>query len=575
MKTFLDYGIYINQSQGGEQKTKCPQCTPNRKKQHLKDLAVNISKGVWKCHHCGWSGSLPKISPDHLKQYQAATQKVYSTPAPIENYEIPAIMVDYFKQRGISQVILEMCGVTYEQEFMSQTGKKENCIVFNYFINGKLINKKFRAKNKRMRMVKNARLVMYSPLAKDKNHKYEGDLYITEGEPDCLTLIEAGIKNAMSIPNGAPPLNTNLNKYDFSYLESLQEIMPDYEKVFLVMDNDEPGERLRDELARRLGIEICHKAVYPEDCKDINEVLQKYGKETVVRIIENCEAYPIKGKYNVKQLWKQVINLYENGYDSGLSIGWRNVEKLYNIKRQQITVITGIPSAGKSAFMDNIIINLAKQHEFKSAIFSPENYPFERHIASLSEIYIGKSFDKNNENCVEYDDIFPALEWLHSHFCFLMPEDDDNCTIDDILRLARAAVFRDGIDGLLIDPWNEIEHNRGFLSETEYVSKMLTKVRKFSRLNNIHIWIVAHPTKLPKNKDGDYPIPTPYDISGSANWRNKADNCLCVHRDDQNRVTKLLIQKIRFKEVGQLGVAEFVYDMNNGRFNPLDIFHKI
>lgn len=104
---------------------------------------------------------------------------------------------------------------------------------------------------------------------------------------------------------------------------------------------------------------------------------------------------------------------------------------------------------------------------------------------------------------------------------------------------------------------------------TEYISQSLTKVRRFARTYGVHVWLVAHPTKLVKDTKGCYPVPTPYDVSGSAHWRNKADNCLCVWRDvaqSECRVVDIHVQKIRFQEIGKPGKATLAYDYATGRY---------
>ena len=107
--------------------------------------------------------------------------------------------------------------------------------------------------------------------------------------------------------------------------------------------------------------------------------------------------------------------------------------------------------------------------------------------------------------------------------------------------------------------WNEVEHCFKGLSETQYISQELTKIRRFARFNGIHIWVVAHPTKLSKNASGQYDPPTMYDIAGGAHWRNKADNGICVYRDFQTNITEIIVQKIRFKEIGKLGSVSLKY----------------
>ena len=121
----------------------------------------------------------------------------------------------------------------------------------------------------------------------------------------------------------------------------------------------------------------------------------------------------------------------------------------------------------------------------------------------------------------------------------------------------------------MLDPWNEFDHRRpATLTETEYISECLGKLRRFARSHQLHIWLVAHPMKLRRREDETYPVPTPYDISGSAHWRNKADNCLCVWRDEQNPQdpVKLYVQKIRFREVGTVGVVDLQFNPVNGRY---------
>ena len=507
--TFSDYGIIINHNGGKQQKVTCPDCTPHRKKKKTKDLAVNTETGIWFCHHCGWKGSL-NIKKRIEEIRMDIPKKVYKKPKKIKVFDIGEDVVHWFMGRLISRATLLNCGVTEEESFMPQTGKKENCVVFNYFIDGELINKKYRDGRKNMKMAKDARLVFYAPLAKNK-HEYGQDIYITEGEPDCLTMIELGYNNSLSAPNGAPPENADLKNVDFSYLESLSEISPGFKKVYLVMDNDAVGARFRDEVARRIGYERCYKAIYPDDCKDINDVLVKHGEKTAKEVIENCEPYPISGKYDVSQLYSDVYNLWCNGFKPGHSTGFISIDSIYTVREGEFTIITGIPSHGKSSLLDHLIVNIANSQNWSIGIFSPENYPLERHIAKLCEIKVGKPFDKNYRGFMSEEELTEAVQWCNKYFHFILPDEEENQTIDTILNLAKASIFKDGIKGLVIDPWNEIEHELNGESETVYISKTLSKIRKFCRVNNVHIWIVAHPTKLQKNKKGEYPVPTPYD----------------------------------------------------------------
>jgi twinkle protein len=138
-----------------------------------------------------------------------------------------------------------------------------------------------------------------------------------------------------------------------------------------------------------------------------------------------------------------------------------------------------------------------------------------------------------------------------------------------LLLQGKALVTRHGIRGLIIDPWNEFDHSRPLgETETEYISTSLGQIRRFGRAHGVHVWLVAHPQKLYRDPVNGYPIPTPYDILGSAHWRNKADNCLTVWRDemDPESPVQIHVQKVRFREVGSPGLVQLRFNSLNGQY---------
>jgi twinkle protein len=145
-----------------------------------------------------------------------------------------------------------------------------------------------------------------------------------------------------------------------------------------------------------------------------------------------------------------------------------------------------------------------------------------------------------------------AKAWLNEHFHFIMPEEP---SLDSVLAKAKVLVRRHGMKGLIIDPYNELDHTKrkDGVNETEYVSSFLTQMRKFARENSIHIWLVAHPAKLMKDNKGIYPVPDGYTVSGSAHFYNKADNIIAVHRDLTvvNAATEVHVQKVRSRWLGK------------------------
>lgn len=253
------------------------------------------------------------------------------------------------------------------------------------------------------------------------------------------------------------------------------------------------------------------------------------------------------------------------GLQKGMSTGWRSVDELYTVRPREWTLVTGIPSHGKSTWLDNLMVNLSTSEElWHFAIFSAENLPLERHAATLISQFKRKPLEELTDK--EYRD---AQVWLDLGFAFICPREEDY-TVDRILELAHLAVQEDPlIKGVVIDPWNELDHSRpSSMNETEHVSRCLTRIRRFARDHEVHVFLVAHPTKLRKMQNTEeYPVPTPYDVSGSAHFRNKADCCICVWRDleDPANQTTIYVQKIRFREIGKVGSCVLNYDWRSGR----------
>lgn len=285
--------------------------------------------------------------------------------------------------------------------------------------------------------------------------------------------------------------------------------------------------------------------------------------------------YIIEGVYDALECADDIEDLYLNGPKPGLNTGLANLDAHYRPKKGNWTVITGVPGSGKSTLLDTILVNLSELHGWKHLVISPEHQPISRHIGALTGIKARQTFHKDYLSEEAY---FSALEFIQEHFRFIKPPDED-FTPSYILDLAKF-VDDDGFkfDSISIDPWNEMEHKRPQqFNETEYVSYALSRFRRYVRDYYKHIFLVAHPTKLRKieKKNADfeesskpqYPVVTPYDISGSAHFFNKCDNALSVWRDKyaHDTLMRVYIQKIRFRECGSIGEAELRFDWHSGR----------
>lgn len=557
MATFSDFGIEVPPgATGGEIRTTCPQCSGERKKSREKCLSVSLSDGVWNCHHCGWSGGLKNKNV-----------KIFTRPKFEYKEKINESLVAWFKGRGISEKTL-----IDNKIYLGNFGGGKKSIQFPYFKNGQVVNIKHRTRDKQFRQEKNAEKCLYrfDAIKLGKG----GSLIISEGEIDALSFVEAGFEYAASIPDGAPSPNTKNFTTKFDFLKSAEKIFDQYEKIIIATDNDPPGITARNELARRIGPERCLKVDYPEGCKDANDVLVKHGTDGIKNIIKNARPLPISGVITQDEMRDEVLDFYRNGMKSGIKTGWSSIDKLYTVFPGQLTVVTGIPNSGKSNWLDNLVLNLAISEGWKIAMFSPENWPPYIHTSTLAEKMLRKPFRNSwysRSDPMTENQLNSAITELNEYIFEIMPK-DEIMTVDVILKKTEQLILRYGINGLVIDPWNEVEHDIGMMREDQYISISLGKIRRFARLHGIHIWIVAHPKNLTKpvsngkeNTGDKYPPPTMYDISGGAHWRNKADNGICVDRPDKElHVTDIYIQKIRFKWVGKIGLATLRYSNDCG-----------
>lgn len=254
---------------------------------------------------------------------------------------------------------------------------------------------------------------------------------------------------------------------------------------------------------------------------------------------------------------------------SGFSTGWNTLDEYWKHKPGNLVIVTGVPMSGKSEWLDQIVINAINKHGWKFCIFSPENYPPEFHFQKLAEKLIGKPmFEKWGKQAMSMDDLKKSMDKLSEHITVITPE-ESGLSIDAILNKIRMAKKLYGCDVAIIDPYNEVEHKRNTkISETEYISEFLSKVRNFGRLHDIEMIVVAHPTKLPMQDDGEYKVPSLYDISGSANFRNKADIGITIWRSYQRKdnLTEVHITKVRDKNIGRLGKVIFEWDYATGTY---------
>ena len=555
MINFDKLNINTNGRTSGRMKTHCPQCHDRRRDKRDRSLSVNLDTGMFYCHYCNWKGSA-QSQPDPL-QRRGGTMPQGSSSLSFGEGRGEAVLsdtiVDWFaRERHIPVGTLLAAGITSAEEYMPQTGRKELCACFNYYENGRPANTKFRDLRKNFKLVAGAELIPYNI----DGIRGTEECIIVEGEIDALSFMAIGRTDVVSVPGGA---NRNLTWMD-RFIESHFE---DKRAIYICVDNDRKGQELRDELVRRLGAERC-RIVDLTPAKDANQVLcQPGGAEALKAALQAAPEVPLEGVYTAEDIAEDLRAIFENGLGSGADTGWENLDSLCTFEHGRTCVVTGIPGAGKSEFVDELVLRLALRHHWRVAFFSPENMPLSYHMHKLAEKLIGTRFRKGSVTPLQYA---ATTRYLQENVVSILPKDD--FTVDNILAKARQLVSRRGTRVFAFDPVNSIEHliARGE-SETQYMNAFMNKLTQFARRHHCLVILVAHPRKMGR-EPGTNRTSTPdmYDVSGSAAFYNKCDFGLVVERNRDLNITRIHVEKVKYKHLGDKGTASFVYNRANGRF---------
>ena len=548
---FNQHNLDVGKAQGI-----CPLCSSERKPENRKQKCASYDweRGLGTCHHCDSTFQL------HSYQRKGSALKDYARPDALDvadPKQLGSKVYEWFKSRGISQKTLDELNVTEGKEFMPQTGKSENTIQFNYIMGDELINVKYRDGRKNFKLYKGAEKIFYNI---NSIVGYD-DCIITEGEMDVLALHEAGIKNAISVPNGA-----TLNSNNLDYLDNCIDYFENKDKVIPAVDNDEPGQALQQEFIRRLGAEVCYLVTF-EDCKDANEYLIKYGKEKLVKRIEGARPVPLENVTTLKDIEDEITDFVRNGFKRGYQVGLSNFDNIFSTYTGQFITVTGIPSSGKSDFVDQMVVGYNQNYGWKTAFASPENAPTYLHAHKLMRKVWQDMPRKHDIGTSKWNQV---AEHVNDNFFFI---DMERYTLESVLRKGAELVKRKGIKCLVIDPFNKV---RDVDCKTEdvnrYTMEYLTKIETFAKKYDVLVFIVAHPTKMYKDSNGKIEEPTMYNIKGGGEWYDASYHGILVHRDYENKTVKAKILKVKFQNLGENGAeAHFTWEPKSGCFIPHEI----
>ena len=529
----------------------CPLCSPDRqpKNQKAQCASYDWDRGLGTCHNCDTSFQL------HTYNRKGASEKVYIRPDAIVQFDDVSTNAEtWFGTRGISKQTLQDLQVTEGQEWMPQTSKMENTIKFNYFMGDQLINVKYRDGRKNFKLYKGAEKVFYNI---NSIVGYD-ECIIVEGEMDVLALHEAGVKNVISVPNGA-----TLNSNNLDYLDNCIDYFEDKTKIILAVDADEAGNALKHEFIRRLGAEACYTVDFA-DCKDANDYLIKHSADMLRSAIHAAKQVPLEGVSTLYDIEDELKDFVKNGFKPGFQVGLKNFDDIFSTYTGQFITVTGIPSSGKSDFVDQMCVGYNANYGWKTAFASPENAPTYLHAHKLMRKVWQ---DMPSPDDIDGEQWNKVADHVNDNFFFI---DMERYTLDHVLQKGAELVKRKGIKCLVIDPFNKV---RDVNCKTEdvnrYTMEYLTKIEIFAKKYDVLVFIVAHPTKMYKGSDGKIEEPTMYNIKGGGEWYDASYHGLLIHRDYEAKTVKAKVLKVKFQNLGENGAeAYFKWEPRSGCFLP-------
>jgi twinkle protein len=453
--------------------------------------------------------------------------------------------VQWLEARGLDVEIAQRLGA------VSLTGRSgSECIGFVTTVEGQYRQTKVRPLAQKDFFVKEkgaeAAFWNHDVLLDDTLHGQP--IVITEGEPDCIAAVQAGFVRSISLPNGTGS--------PASVVETIRPLIGVDDIVILAVDGDEPGRQMLADLSVNIGKARCKFVTYPDGCKDLNDVLLRHGDGGVGEVLDMAKWVKVSGAYHLNDLPPPPRR---EAHTTGISC----LDPHFKIRRGDMTVVTGIPGHGKSTFVNDLVCRVAEKHGWNIGMASFETDDDDMRRA-LREWYNSKP-----EAMQHPAEIAEADAWIRRRFVFFRPDEDELGDLAWVAEMTKIAAIRFDCRIQVIDPWNELDHARPpAMSLTEYVGFAIKKLRKLAKKLNIHLIVVAHPTKLEVNRDGETAIPGMYSISDSAHWANKPDAGIVIHapRPGESPLMCRIAKSRHHDQIGKPGDVWLNYSPYDRRF---------
>lgn len=436
--------------------------------------------------------------------------------------------------RGLDLALCQRYGVRSHGE----------AVAFDYLVDGSVHNTKHRFGKGNMPWAKTGAPLVLWNVDTLKGDASERELIITEGEFDALACIQAGFLDVVSVPNGAPSSEKEEGEARYKYLFKGDQIRPEidkFRKIVLAVDGDEKGGYLREALAVRLGEERCFWVEWPGDCKDANDVLRIHGARHLSELIDNARRMFVDEVATLDD----IPNPPE---ERAFHLGLVGLEEHLKFPRKGFVTVLGPYESGKSTLLRQIAYNMASIHGWKTAITCFEESAKWRTVNAFRKIVLGKSRDRWSDQ-----DIRTADNWIRKNLIFIQKAKRQLMDGARLIKRLEFAIKVYGLNMVVIDPFNEIDHNwdRGSRSKTDYIADFIMEIKDIADSYGVLMICCVHPPAMSMRTQNNkkQKIFTLSDAADSAHFANKSDIGICVWKAKSDGYTLINIDKIKNREL--------------------------
>ena len=500
-----EYTVQINKL-FGENPMICPVCSHTRDKDKQECLYFNAGMGAGRCNHCD------------VVFYEKKSKSLVNKKRikPLKHIDTRDTYIrKYFKKRQIPSSVAIKEGVTTANRDFRIDGEfiAKKAICYNYLVGTEILFKKYKTLEKDFSkdgspefFYGHNNLIQSALFTEDKK------IIVVEGEDDRLCYLSAGFKYVVSPPTGSKGIGF-LDKYD--------KFFDQIKKIYIAVDQDEEGYNLEQEIIRRYNIGNCYK-VDLKDCKDANDYLRKYGVEELRNTISNAKSIPTQGTVRFSDVKDKAWHIIKYGYTKGISTGYPSLDRYFTWRPKDMTLFSGYANHGKTTLLSNLAVLKSIINGWKWAIFTPEYGAAEDFYLDMCEIYLGKTMitTKESRRSATDSQIEEAMQFIGDHFFFVYPENESH-TLEHIMKEVSVNVKAHGINGVIIDPFNQLHRSVAKTARDIIVQQFIRRAKYYITKYNLVFAVVVHPRSANERNPQE---PNQYCIEEGDSWNKGVDN---------------------------------------------------